>query len=774
MSPADNGGCDDEDSREPLRVRAEKRLAANTELKKIPKKTEDILKLVQELRVHQIELEIQNEELARIREEVDSALERYTDLYDFAPVGHFTLDKNSTILQVNLAGAGMLGTECSAITGRSFQDFVMSESLSSFNDFILSVFKEKGKGSFETEFSLEGLSPLFVHAKAVAGGATGKCLLAVTDITDRKKAELALSESEKKYRVLAESSGDVIFIHDLNYVFSYVNRTYFFPPEMFFEQKRQANEVIATKKSLSEEIEVVPLGDVKVWHNVLLMPLLADDGTVEAIMGSVRDITDRKKAEEELRKSERFSQVAESAEEWIWELDAEGLYTYVSPAVEKILGFLPEEIVGMIHFYDLFAPEESDELKNKAIEQFAGKEPYIGFVIRNIQKNGNTVILETSGVPHLDGEGRLMGYRGVNTDITERMRTQDALRKSEEKFRNLVENISDVIYILDLDGKITYISPAVEKIYGFTQDEIVGNNFSVFVHPEDLPGAIKVFRQRLKGEYHENMLRIYDKKGREHYVRTTMTPIEDKDVVTGFNYIMTDFTERKLAEEALKEANKKLNMLSTITRHDILNMIMVIRGYLEMLEEIRDENLAREYMMKEKEAVNAIQHQIEFTRYYQDIGVGEPGWRDLREIVKDAAKQIDTTGIAIKNSLKGLEIFADPLVGKVFYNLMENSLRHGEHVTLIDISSSKKEDRLVISYRDNGAGITVEDKKKLFRKGFGKNTGLGLFLSREILSITGITIDENGKPGEGVNFAIIVPEGKFRIISSSKGNEPDN
>ena len=110
-----------------------------------------------------------------------------------------------------------------------------------------------------------------------------------------------------------------------------------------------------------------------------------------------------------------------------------------------------------------------------------------------------------------------------------------------------------------------------------------------------------------------------------------------------------------------------------------------------------------------------------------------------------------------------MEIFADPLIVKVFFNLMENSLRHGERVTQMSFSSRESEEGLVITYRDNGVGISADDKKKLFQKGFGKHTGLGLFLSREILAITGITITENGEPGKGVQFEITVPPGAFRF-----------
>lgn len=110
-----------------------------------------------------------------------------------------------------------------------------------------------------------------------------------------------------------------------------------------------------------------------------------------------------------------------------------------------------------------------------------------------------------------------------------------------------------------------------------------------------------------------------------------------------------------------------------------------------------------------------------------------------------------------------IEIFADPMLEKVFYNLVENSNRHGEHVSCIQISYTKDGDNLIIIYSDDGVGVPYKEKSKLFRRGYGKNTGLGLFLIREILGITNITIEENGEPGKGVQFVMTVPHDFFRF-----------
>jgi urea ABC transporter urea binding protein len=175
-----------------------------------------------------------------------------------------------------------------------------------------------------------------------------------------------------------------------------------------------------------------------------------------------QEIEERMHAIEALKESEqRFQQVAENMKEWIWEVDADGLYTYASPIVERILGYKPKEIVGRKHFYDLFHPECMERVKNAAFEVFAKKETFFEFINKNRHKNGHTVWLSTSGVPILDREGNLLGYRCADTDITEHKLAQEAQRDSEEQYRNLVETSQDLIWKCDSEGRFTFLNPAV-------------------------------------------------------------------------------------------------------------------------------------------------------------------------------------------------------------------------------------------------------------------------------------------------------------------------
>lgn len=188
-----------------------------------------------------------------------------------------------------------------------------------------------------------------------------------------------------------------------------------------------------------------------------------------------REVEERKSIEMALRKSEeRFLQVVESAGDWIWEVDVDGVYTYASPIVERVLGYKPEEIIGQMHFHDLFAPDMQEELTKRAFEAFARKESFRGFVNSNIHKNGSIVIMETSGTPIMDEKGNLRGYRGADKDITERKRAEAELHATQQKLieaahgAGMAEVAADVLHnvgnvLTSINVSTTVITERVTK-----------------------------------------------------------------------------------------------------------------------------------------------------------------------------------------------------------------------------------------------------------------------------------------------------------------------
>ncbi len=218
------------------------------------------------------------------------------------------------------------------------------------------------------------------------------------------------------------------------------------------------------------------------------------------------------------------------------------------------------------------------------------------------------------------------------------------------------------------------------------------------------------------------------------------------------------------SEDALRTANEKLNLLSNITRHDILNQITALKGYIELMQEEKDPGAVSRYIEKQELIAGAIENQINFTRDYQEMGAQTPAWQNVAACVEKAKATLPVGDIRITVDREDLEIFADPIFERVFYNLIDNALRYGgPGLTTIRISSAETEDGLILSVEDDGVGVRDQDKERIFARGFGKNTGFGLFLCREILSLTGIRIQETGEPGKGACFEMLVPKGNARF-----------
>nr|WP_320161073.1 PAS domain-containing protein [uncultured Methanoregula sp.] len=384
---------------------------------------------------------------------------------------------------------------------------------------------------------------------------------------------------------------------------------------------------------------------------------------------------------------------------------------------------------------------------------------------------------------------------GLETNLRELKERDDALQKSEHMYRALTENIPQKIFRKDPDS--AYIS--CNKNYA---DDL-------HIRPEEISGKtdFDFFASELAEKYRSDDRRVmitgqteeiveqYLVNGEIRWINTIKTPVKDLDgSVIGIQGIFWDITERKGAEDELhrlyselekrveertaelrqaqdayRQANTKLNLLSSITRHDILNQLTALKGYLELSQyTVQDTVKLKEFIVKARKNADTIEHQILFTREYQDIGVKAPAWQNVNLSVIRAKGTLNLGTVEVILDRTDLDVYADPLFDKVFYNLIDNALGHGgERLTTIRISSYESDGGLVIVCEDNGAGILESDKKRLFQRGFGKHTGLGLYLSREILLITGITILENSRPGSGARFEITVPNGAWRFTGGN-------
>jgi PAS domain S-box-containing protein len=357
----------------------------------------------------------------------------------------------------------------------------------------------------------------------------------------------------------------------------------------------------------------------------------------------------------------------------------------------------------------------------------------------------------------------------VFRDITERKKMETALLENEKNYRDLYDNAPNAYYTVSPHGMITQCNYRAGEILGVPSTGLIGKKIADFYAntPAGKEKARRLFGAFRHGkEILQEELQMQRADGSLIWIHLTVNAIRNSSgTITGSRTIITDISSRKLAEDALRVASDKLQLLSGITRHDIRNQILTIRGAVALIESDGQDQKLKKCTGIAKKALDAIASQIEFTKEYGTLGTKEPRWQNAGEVFSAATRHFLMQDIALTLPDTGYEIFADLLLEKAFYNLIDNALRHGGEVTAIGLSFRETTEGLSVVVGDNGRGVTDADKELIFRKGFGKNTGLGLFFVREILAITGITIKESGEPEKGARFEILVPKGLFRPVA---------
>ena len=599
------------------------------------------------------------------------------------------------------------------------------------------------------------------------------------DITEKKRIEEELFESEKKYRTLFETTGTATVLLDNEGIICLANSEFerlsgYSKDEI--ENKKTWMEFVVREdlhrminlhslrrqnkkevirhyefrfRSRSEEIHYIYL-------TVDLIP-----STLQSV-ASLLDITDRKKAEDELIEvNKEYTDLLNQIQTVYYRSDIEGRLIRASKSWAVLLGYDDiSECLGRSIAEDFYFNPEDRKI---FLEEVYKKGKVTDYEVILKKKTGESVLVLTASHLYYDSTGKIGGVEGTFQDITERKLAEKDLRESEKKYRDIYENAVIGIFKVSLDRKILSANNQAAKILGYgTAEELVQSITDI---------TTQMFQEPVTGE---KVKHILEEKG---YLKDfeanfrcknedTLWVLLNTRLVRDANgnilcheVIIQDISVRKRAEEALRQANRQLNLMTSITRHDINNKIATIRGFLFLAkEDVKDPKTAEYYNMIES-ATNSIKYQIEFTRMYQDLGTNEPLWQRIDSVL-DQLPFPDT--IILNSDVCELEVYADPMLERVFFNLLDNSIRHGETVTKISVSFNQKDEGITIIWEDDGIGVPENMKELIFERGVGKNTGLGLFLVSEILLITCMSIRETGEPGKGARFEIHIPNGKYR------------
>ena len=361
-----------------------------------------------------------------------------------------------------------------------------------------------------------------------------------------------------------------------------------------------------------------------------------------------------------------------------------------------------------------------------------------------------------------DYTGLFRLIRDTVVSLIEKRKLEQEKNSRLETCRSVVDNQSELIVRYTPAMQLTFCNPAFCRYLGKDEEKLVGSSFPEHYLKESEPLSLHLSSIGPGSPVMECDQRIVLPGGavRWHEACTCAVYGPAPDTLE-YQTVARDISRRKMAEESLKRANKRLSLLNCAIRHDVLNQIIVLQGYIELCKSLKPDGELGEYLNRESQSVEKIRESIALTRTYQDLGAREPEWIDLTGCLSEIPlpkacreKLVIDTG--------GIEIYADPLVRTAFQNLMENSVLHAGVFSRMHWSYDASGNDLLVFYSDDGKGIADWKKEDLFKPGMGDNNGYGLYLVKEILSITGMEIRETGREGEGVRFEIRVPPGVFR------------
>ena len=710
---------------------------------------------------------------------------RFREIVENADDIFYRTDGKGTILMVSPSISEILGYPMHEIIGRpaAVLWFHPEERLTFLHDL-----KEQGKlADYEltlkhrdgTPVSVSTNSHFFTDDERSPYGVEGS----VRNITSRKSVEtelnLLLEQLEKQTRII-DTVFDVtpmnFYVYDKDMKFVYVCpkgaeqlgmtpekmigknwRELGMPPKQFEPLQEQINRVFATGTIQSgETLYPTILGDK--YYIYELTPIRDSQGSIESVLSRVMDITDTRQTEN------LYQTVFENTGTAMAILEDMSTVTHVNEEMEQLLGYTEREILGNQNCIQLITEQSKEKQKewDRLRREKPGSVPD-QFEFSFARKDGEIrdVVLITAKI-----QGTTKSILSLR-DITAQKQWEETLLESEERYRTLAKNLPGIVYrVFMQEGKrMEYYNDMLPILTGYTSNELETqtiNSIDSLIHPEDQPNvevAVKTAIQQnlpFVVEY-----RITVKDGSIHAFEERGRPISGNDgQVLYLDGIISDITSRKKSEEALKEVNKKLNLLTSITRHDIINRISAIYIYLDIVKGQLAGTETLEDLAIIESLVDEITSEVEFTKIYDDIGSSQPKWQNCTAIFPRI--QIPP-GLQCHNATEGVEIYADVMLEKVFLNFLDNSIRHGDGVTEIRLSYRESKEGLTLIWEDNGRGIPATQKEQIFERGFGENTGLGLFLAREILSITRITIHETSTEGKGARFEIMVPTGGYRI-----------
>lgn len=751
----------------------------------------DIGKLVHELQVHQVELQMQNDELRRIEQELTESRAKYSDLYDFAPVGYITCDSQGTILEVNLTACSMLGVERNKLLHKHFQRFVVGNGGNTIHNHLQGIFQSRNTQT--CEIRLENVlhenhfdARLESTLRESANGP--QCRTAIIDITEQKIVEKALNESEQKYRAIFREAKDGVtlidaetgYISDCNPEFErqsgrnlqqleamkiWETR----PPEKT-DDARQAFFKIREKGSGSAaDLELQrPDGEI--------IPIEFKSSVVEIIgkqyiQSITRDISKRKKTEERLQRSERNLAEAQSLSHiGSWEWDPAADIITGSQEIYRIFGVDQGNLANLSDFSDRLHPDYREQVIQSMNDALKNKSEY-NIQYQLVRPDGTVRAVHARGEVYFNDKSVPIRILGTIQDISENKQAEEALQRSESNYRTLVESSPDGIVSLEGKGYITDCNESIHLMLGYERNELKAMNFI-----ELLADPSQIYLPSLRNNSSSKILELEGELvslgGEVIPSWIKLVPIHDSNGnFVEFVMYIRDVSEHKRIDRLKDEFT---NLVSHELRSPLTTVIGAINTALSEEGRLSPEE-TRQLLTDAAVEADSLSHilgnLLELSRaqanrlllHSEQINIHNVTQQTIEGIKRQY--RIHQFVLDIPENVP--PVYADQLrVDRILYNLLENAAKYSPKGGEIKLTVQPQRECLLIGVSDQGIGISLEEQAILFKpferlqefRATGTvGTGLGLTVCERLVEAHGGRIWVESEPGNGSTFFLTLP-----------------
>lgn len=744
----------------------------------------------------------------QVRDVEMNAQQNFQDLIHALPEFVCVRDEEGHWLEANPFALELFGLEDVRYHGKTFREF---HSLCTRNTHVLeewggSMWKVWTPGEPQMhEFAVtlcDGETRIYSFLDAPMFNPDGRPKAVLTvgrDITNYKQAEQRIMEKEQQYKSLVDHNSDAILAFDLAgkcldvnpmapNLTGYSKEELLHMPIVDILQVENPKNFMAMLNhevglhGVSPEVELQLVRRDGVIKNVHInaVPIYLR-GSVVGYFAIVRDVTEQKRAQDELRAAkELLESFVNHTTDAIHVLDLSGRVLLINDAFEEVFGWSSDEVVGQI--LPGVPADLQDELKRQQ-EWVQKGENVSGIETRRIRKDGTRIYISLTVSPIRDDAGRVVAYAGISRDVTESKRVEKALRESEAKYRLIAEHTNALIAVIDSDGYFTYASPSHLHVVGHDPSVLEGSHTTHYVHPDDLQRVSQSFSDSLKtGNPFQIDFRYPHNNGDWVYLETQGAPVVGGDgTLEKVVVVSQDVTDRKQTEELLRQSDRLavIGQLAAGVAHEIRNPLTALKGFVQLLQNQSNSNTRYlDIMTSELSRIEAIVNEFLLIAKPQVVNYRET---DVIPLLDSTITLLETQ--AIMNNVQIHTEYESRMprihceqnqLKQVFINILKNSIEampHGGDISICVRMYDK--DTIHFRFMDDGVGIPPERIAHLgapFYTTKEKGTGLGLTVSYKIIREHRGRIEVASDVGHGTIVDIMLPVDGDASVDSAQGN----